>query len=119
MYTKLIKINGSYSANGGDSSPARSYGGAGGAGSVTIKEVSEVLNYTTKEIELKPEEEFEIDKEEIYYLGVDDLEVGELVYETLDENIATVDNNGKITGVSEGKTKIKITDITNENITYM
>ena len=44
------------SAAGGTSASGPARGGAGGAGSVTIKEVSEVLNYPTKTLELKPEE---------------------------------------------------------------
>lgn len=119
VFTKLIVREGSTSASGGSSASGPARGGAGGAGSVTIQEVSEALNYQTKTLELKPEEEFEIDEKEIYYVGIDNMEVGELIYETLDENIATVDNNGKIRAISEGKTKIRITDITNENITYI
>ncbi len=42
------------------------------------------------------------------------LKIGNITYTSLDEEIATVTNDGTITGVKEGTTGIKITDTTNE-----
>lgn len=49
------------------------------------------------------------------------LKIGELTYTSLDEEIATVSNDGTVTGVKEGTTGIKIIDQTNaiETIAYI
>ena len=45
--------------------------------------------------------------------------IGNLIYETEDESIATVDQTGKIVAKGKGQTKVKITDEENGNSTYI
>lgn len=99
-------------------------GGAGGNGSVTAINVMPELNYSEKEITIQVGDTYEIDKNEIQLVSEHKtqdsmLQLGNILYEILDTNIATNDENGIITGIKEGHTKIKIYDETNELETYM
>ena len=111
-------------AAGGAATTQSSTGGAGGNGTVTINELGSVLNYVKKEIELKTQEEYQIDESKLWYIKLneiqtEDLKLGNLIYETEDGSIATVSETGKIVGVGKGQTKIKITDQENGNSTYI
>ena len=102
----------------------RHNGGNGGNGSVTINLLGSVLNYNTKKIEIKVDENYVVDQSKLEYIKLneiqtEDLTVGTLKFESMDTSIATVDNSGKITGVSVGRTKVKITDLVNEYSTYI
>ena len=99
-------------------------GANGGDGSVTINELGSVLNYNQKSLKMTVQEIYQIDTSKLSYtklnqIQTQDLTLGTLSYESLDDSIATVDENGKITAVKKGKTKIKITDETNKYSTYI
>ena len=111
-------------AAGGAATTQSSTGGAGGNGTVTINELGSVLNYVKKEIELKTQEEYQIDESKLWYIKLNEiqtenLKLGNLIYETEDESIATVDQTGKIVAKGKGQTKVKITDEENGNSTYI
>ena len=121
IFANTVVAKGIVTANGGT---GYYYAGNGGNGSVTINELGSLLNYAKKTITLNISETYTIDKTKLSYtklneIQTEDLTLGNIVYESLNTNIATVDSTGKITGVSVGKTKIKITDVTNSYITYI
>lgn len=99
------------------------YGGAGGNGSVTITNVQSELNYIEKEIELLQGQTYDIDKTQIKLVNQNksqkSITIGNISYEMLDTNIATVTSNGRIVAIEEGHTKLKILDTTNEIETYI
>ena len=124
IFANIIKNRETITAQGGESARLASVGGAGGNGSVTINELGSVLNYAKKTINIKVQDNYIINKEKITYtklneIQTEDLVIGKLTFETLNGDIATVDGEGKITGVAIGKTKIKITDETNGYSTYI
>ena len=99
-------------------------GGNGGTGSITINELGSVLNYAQKTIKLKTEEEYQINREKLWYeklneIQTEDLKIWNIKYETENANIATVDEQGKIVAKGKGETKIKITDEDNGYSTYI
>lgn len=85
-------------------------GGAGGAGTVTIKELGADLIYPIKEVTLKTGEEYTINKSELRYLNFNEyqtgeIKVGDLQYEILNKDLANIDENGKITAMQTRKNK--------------
>lgn len=111
-------------ATGGASISIASKGGAGGAGTVTINELAPDLVCGIKQVILKTEETYQIDKSKINLVNKNELQsdefvLGELNFVSLDENIVTVDSEGKIIAVNEGKTKIEIIDTKNNFKTYI
>ncbi len=123
IFAKQVNEFGIQSATGGLATGSY-YGGTGGNGSVTVNELGSVLNYAKKTINLHEKEDYNIERAKLSYtklnkIQTEDLTLGELNFETLDENIATVDAQGRITAVAVGKTKIRITDTTNKYSTYI
>lgn len=121
-------ISGIYNATsvggtGVTSTSAGGTSGAGGAGSVTFTKIAYSLNYEEKEIILNVGQNYDIDIGKLGYIKLGHsqhvLELGEIEFETLNEDIASIDENGKITGNSEGITKIKIKDLKNDTYTYV
>lgn len=101
-------------------------GADGGDGTVTVTEVSSVLNYNKKEIILNVNDTYNIDKDEISYTKLnekqtEDIEVGNIIYEIegQDNNIISVDNTGEIIAKTVGTARVKITDTDNEKLTYI
>ena len=123
IFARIVAENGTQTAEGGIAAGSAK-GGAGGNGSVTVNELGSVLNYNKKKIELSISSTYAIDKTKISYtklneIQTEDLIIGNIVFESLNDSIATVDSTGKITGVAVGKTKIKITDTQNGYSTYI
>ena len=121
IFANNVSIYGTRTASGGGSV---AYGGAGGTGTVTIKELKADLNYEDKAIELNKGINYQIDRNKLSYLNQNGVQtnyvtLGNLSYEVLDTSVATVDSNGKVTAIAEGSTKIKITDTTNNISTYL
>ncbi len=125
IFAKEVKELGITSAIGGNGGYANAAnGGAGGDGAITINELGSILNYAKKSITLNIAEVYNIDRSKISYtklntIQTEDLTVGNLIFESLNPEIATVDATGKIIGVSVGKTRIKITDTDNEYSAYI
>ena len=112
IFAGTLGTKGTLTANGGASGLGNSVnGGEGGNGSIIINEVASFLNYPEKEITLDIEENYKINKES--------LTIGEITYSIIDTEIATINEEGSITPHKTGKTKIKITDETNEISTYI
>lgn len=95
---------------------------------LTIMGGEDTFNYQDNEIELYANEKYQIDAQKLYYenngfnvFKKSDYEIGDnLRYTSLDENIATVNDNGEITAKeATGSTKIKIEDTTNGFETYI
>ena len=123
IFANIVKARGIVTATGGRYNGTAT-NGRGGDGSVTINELRPYLNYNVKEVDIEENEIYKIDNTKIEYLnqnGVQSptLAKGELIFESLDNGVATVDNVGNITGVSVGETKIKITDTENNISTYI
>ena len=97
-------------------------GGAGGKGSVTLTNLTPELNYEEKEIVLDLGEIYQIDRSKINFVSQlalqDSISLGNLTFEILDTNIANLSGD-TITGVLEGNTKLKITDVDNQIVTYV
>ena len=111
-------------AAGGAAITLYSTGGAGGNGTVTVNELAPDLVCSTKQVILKTEETYQIDKSKISLVNKnvvqsDEFTLGELSFASLDENIVTVDSEGKITAINEGRTKIEIIDTKNNFKTYI
>ena len=124
IFARKVQSRGTQTATGGVMSGQNIRGGAGGNGTSTINELMPDLIYDVKTLELSINENYKIDKNKLQYINQNEkqtgiLTVGDIEYETLDETIATVDSTGKIIGKAEGKTKIKITDTTNDISTYI
>ncbi len=124
IFTEILEEYGNITANGGNIMTSNQNGGAGGNGSITINEVSSLLNYPEKKIQIKQNSEYKIVEESISYTKLNEIQtvnlaVGELTYETLNPDIATINENGLITAKKAGTTKIKITDTENEKSTYV
>lgn len=118
IFANIIKERGNIDANGGTT------GGKGGTGSITINELGSVLNYEEKIIQIPLNTVYTIDQNKLSYIKLneiqtEDLSIGTISYETSDNAIAIVDGNGNITGTNLGKTKVKITDLTNGHSTYI
>lgn len=100
-------------------------GGAGGNGSVTVTNLMAELNYDEKEIELNLGQTYKIDTSKIQLVNYNSKQVsnninlGNISYEILDTAIATVDGNGNILAKTEGITKLRIKDNTNNLETYI
>ena len=125
IFAKEVKELGTTSAVGGNGGLGSSaHGGAGGDGTITINELGSILNCAKKSITLNISDVYTIDRNKISYtklntIQTEDLTVGNLIFESLNPEIATVDASGKITGISVGKTRIKITDTDNEYSAYI
>ena len=124
IFSKRIINEGYITAKGGNAVGTAAKGGKGGDGSVTTIRLLPNINYTEKELTLKTNETYQIDKNKISLINqngiqIETITLGSIAYETADANIAEVDANGNIIAKSEGKTKIKITDITNNLSTYI
>lgn len=86
---------------------------------ITTEETPQISKIIEVTVEEKPSElrveqsEIELYVEDTYNLNVtvlpENLENKKVTYATSDENIATVDKNGKITGIAEGTAQITIT----------
>lgn len=82
------------------------------------------LVYSDKEITLNVGETYALDKEKLQYINQKQTQtgvvsVGEVEFEVLDTDVATIDGNKFLTGNKVGKTKIKVTDKTNGISTYI
>ena len=111
-------------ATGGAATRQNTTGGAGGNGTVTIKEVAPDLTCATKQVKLNIKETYSINLNTVELVPktstqLDEFTLGNLKCESLNENIAIVDEYGKITAISAGLTKIKITDTKNDISTYV
>ena len=127
IFTNSMSVVGTIVANGGKGGNVQSCtngnmgyreGGNGGNGSVTITQLMPNVNYSTKQIKLKVGETFQIDQNEIKLINQNETQTGlvsiqNLKYEIVDDDIAQVSNNGLVTGLKAGKTKLKITETTN------
>lgn len=126
FYKNSISGANNMNAAGGTGVASTSSGGtsgAGGEGSITVTKVAYTLNYEEKEIVLDVGEKYGIDNQKISYQTLNNTQInynlGQLKFEIIDENIASINENGEITAIREGRTKAKITD-TNSNIsTYI
>ena len=123
IFAKIIKEKGNVTANGGEQNGSTK-GGKGGNGTVTINELQPYLNSPRKEINIAKNETSTIDSTKIEYINQNGIQtpilnMGVLSYESLNSDIATVDNAGNIIGVNVGSTKIKITDTANNISTYI
>ena len=99
-------------------------GADGGDGTVTINEVDSVLNYPTKQLTMHVNDTYQIDESKVSYTKLNDMQtdeitVGNLKYEIVDQTIVNVDENGLITANNIGIAKVKITDETNGYTTYI
>ena len=130
IFANYAKQVGEIGAKGGTTSMSSSglsyysLGGAGGEGTVTINELGSVLNYPKKKITLKVNETYSVDKTQISYtklneIQTEDINVGQIGFDTLENNIAEVTEEGQITAKNIGTTKIKITDKDNKHSTYI
>ena len=124
IFARIIKEIGVQTANGGISTGATFAGGSGGTGSVTVNEIGSSLNYPEKIIYLKENETYKIEKEKLSYIKLNDIQtpdlnLGEITYEMLDKNIATINAEGELTAQKYGTTKVKVTDTTNKYSTYI
>jgi len=124
IFAKEIKEYGDITTNGGIAISSNSKGGAGGTGAVTINELGSVLNYVKKRITLKIDNTYQIDKSKVSYtklndIQTEDLTVGNLIFEAIDNEALAVDSTGKITPKKIGTTKVKITDLDNGYSTYI
>ncbi len=125
IFANIIQNTETITAQGGQSARLSSAGGAGGDGSVTINELGSVLNYAKKTLNLKEKENYNIERTKLSYtklnkIQTEDLKLGtNITFDTLNQDIATVDASGRITAVAVGKTKIKITDNDNGYSTYI
>ncbi len=123
IFARIVSENGTQDANGGIAVGSIK-GGPGGNGSVTVNELGSVLNYSQKNIKLNVEQTYTIDKSKLTYtklneIQTEDLVMGDITYEVLDDSIISVDKNGVITGLKVGKSKVKITDNKNKYYTYI
>lgn len=122
IFAKEIIANKSVNANGGIAVASNCYGGAGGTGSITLTQVAPELICKDKNIILSIGETYKLSE---FKLGEQTIKqdnlmsLGNLKYEILDETVAKVNENGQITGLKEGSTKIRITDIANDIFTYV
>ncbi len=125
IFTKNNQYSGNIQANGGVSTCKTTgityarLGSNGGDGSVTKMELLPHLDYPVNSIILEKNQSYTIDKTKLKYINKDGLypgniKVGEIVFESLDKNTATVAKDGKIMAIKEGTTVIKITDKTNK-----
>ena len=134
IFTKLVKNSGELSAAGGKGGKIIASGanmgaidGAdGGNGTVTVTELSSVLNYNKKEVILNVNDTYNIDENQITYtklneIQTEDITVGNIVYEVenQDNNIISVDSNGQVIAKAIGTARVKITDTDNDKITYL
>jgi len=133
IFTNSNRYKGSISAIGGDwvtmpnffitTADTVATGGAGGDGSVTI--TTTALNYPVKEIQLKQNENYQIEKSIIQLVDrtmekeLSESVLNTIMYQSLNTDIAVVDSQGKITGLNEGKTKIKIINPIDNLETYI
>ena len=122
IFTNAIKERGSIIANGGAAKDGK--GGKGGDGTVTINQLKPDLSYEPDTIYLNLGESHSIDSSKVTYINQNGIQtpilnMGALRYESLDNEIATVDDLGKITAKNYGTTKIKIIDTANEIETYI
>ncbi len=121
IFANNVSVNNSTTVDGGISV---SNGGAGGLGTTTINELKADLIYPKKTLELNIGDTYTIDKKKLSYMNQNGIQtnlvsLGTLEYEILDTTIAGVNSNGIITGKTEGKTLVKITDVTNNISTYI
>lgn len=124
IFARIVGENGTQTAKGGISTGTGFAGGSGGTGSITVNELGSVLNYPEKTVSLNIKDTYKIDKDRLTYtklndIQTEDLSLGSITYETLDNEIATVDSTGTVTPHKIGTTKIKITDLDNKYSTYV
>ena len=129
IFANYIQSQGSTTVTGGAAglktrSGESANGGAGGAGSASVIRVAPDLVYPDKSLQLNVGATYNLDKSKLTYknhyekqTGI--ISVGNIKYEILDDQIATVNSDGKITALKEGKTRVKITDETNKISTYI
>ncbi len=121
----LFTIRNNYSGNistGGGVSVQNS--GKGGTGSKITMSTLPDLVIPEKQINIDVGNTYQIDKSKLQYVDANLLEsntlsVGTIVMQSIDTSVATVDNNGNVKGVKRGRTKVKITDTTNNMSTYV
>ena len=123
IFARIVEESGEQTANGGNTN-GMIKGGAGGKGTTIVNELGSALNYPNKSISLKEAQQYDIDENKLYYIKLneiqtEDLTIGNIEYESLNNEIATVNETGKITAIKVGKTKIKITDKDNNYSTYI
>lgn len=123
LFVNTIEDKGKVTANGGEA-VGEVPGGAGGNGTVTIKQLSPDINYSEKTVYINVNENYQIDIEKLNYSNINNEQVTRLMrknfeYISLDTNIATINSTGKITGIKTGRTKVKIKDRDNGAYTYI
>ena len=124
---KVDKIGSFDVAGGSGGSYSQSFGnpgGSGGYGSITVNAILPDIQRGTNQIELNLGSTYSIDNTQISFISQNEiqtgnLELGELSYEVFDNDIASVDENGVITGLKEGITKVKITESNYNLSTYI
>lgn len=118
IFANIIKEKGNVLASGGTK------GGKGGEGSVTINELGSILNYPEKRITLNIKDTYKIDSSKLSYIKLneiqtEDLSLGNIVYEAIDNSLISVDNTGNVVPKALGTARVKITDETNKYSTYI
>lgn len=123
IFAKTFIKEGIMQANGGPTVTSGAYGGAGGNGTTTTT-VADLtmptiyhLNYPVKSGQIHKNEIYNIDKSKLEYVtennAPNNLSVGRIEFSSENEEIVTVDSNGKIIAKAKGIANIIITDIDN------
>ncbi len=99
-------------------------GSNGGNGSVTVTDVGAEINSKLKELTLNVNQEYILNKNNFEIISQKEIPSGiitldNLEYSIVDSSIATIDSNGKITPIKEGKTKVKIVEQFSRVTTYI
>jgi len=97
-------------------------GSNGGDGSVTVNLLGSVLSYLDKNINIKLGNNYTLENNKLLItklntIQTENLTLGDIVYEIENEEIAEI-VDGNIVPISEGITMLKITDTTNNLVTY-
>jgi len=121
-YQEINAIGGEAKINGARITYPRA-GSNGGNGSVTVNLLGSILSYSDKSINIKIGEQYLIDNSKVKIIKLnniqtEELTLGEILYEIEDPTVANIVDN-KIQPLKTGKTRLKITDTTNDLVTYL
>ena len=129
IFANYIKSTGTSTASGGsitgeNATDAYARGGAGGSGSITTISLLPEVRTKLKEIVLDVNQEYTFDKNNIEIINQNEIQTGlisldNIQLDIIDTTIATIDSAGKIRGIKEGKTKVRITEPVTNYITYI
>ena len=116
IFANFVEESGTLNSNGGiyrvGTATTRYISGNGGNGTVTINLLGSILNYAKKTITINENRSYLIDPNKLSYtklndIQTEDLVVGALEFESLNPDIATVDNTGNIVGIKLRKNQSK------------